>query len=107
MEHDHKSDKFLFGVISMSTEKLKSVVETGNLIGLNIVSDSLTRLLNKMAKVLVDQQLRKDLSDSVSWQASLSSRRNGGWTAEKSCGQSQILLRNCVSRGSTVGSKRW
>jgi hypothetical protein len=55
----------------MSAEKLKGLVETGNLIDLNIMSDSLTSLLNEIATVLVDQQrqlaqLRKDLGDSVS-----------------------------------------
>jgi hypothetical protein len=55
----------------MSAEKLKSLVEKGNLINLNISSDSLTTLLNEVAAMLADQQrsvasIRKELADKIS-----------------------------------------
>jgi hypothetical protein len=55
----------------MSAEKLKSLVEKGNLINLNIISDSLTALLNEVAVMLVDQQaqliaMRQQITEKVS-----------------------------------------
>ncbi|OHT04844.1 hypothetical protein TRFO_27647 [Tritrichomonas foetus] len=52
----------------MSAEKLKALVEKGNLINLNIVSDSLANLLNEVATMLVDQQkqivhLKKEIGE--------------------------------------------
>ena len=40
----------------MSAEKLKALVEKGNLINLNIISDSLANLLNEIGAMLIDQQ---------------------------------------------------
>lgn len=55
----------------MSAEKLKALVEKGNLINLNIVSDQLGSLLNEIATMLVDQQkqitsLKKEIIEKVS-----------------------------------------
>lgn len=52
----------------MSAEKLKALVEKGNLINLNIVSDSLANLLNEVANMLVEQQkqiveLKKEIGE--------------------------------------------
>ena len=54
----------------MSAERLKALVEQGNLINLNIVSDSLGTLLNEIAQMLVDQQrqlntIKKDINDKL------------------------------------------
>ena len=54
----------------MSAERLKALVEQGNLINLNIVSDSLGTLLNEIAQMLVDQQrqinsMKKDVTDKL------------------------------------------
>jgi len=54
----------------MSAEKLKALVEQGNLINLNIVSDSLGNLLNEVAQLLVEQQrqivaLKKEVTEKV------------------------------------------
>lgn len=55
----------------MSAEKLKALVEKGNLINLNIVSDSLANLLNEVANMLVEQQkqiveLKKEIGEKCS-----------------------------------------
>ena len=57
-------------VNAMSAEKLKALVEQGNLINLNIVSDSLATLLHEVGTMLADQQqqiaqLRKELSERL------------------------------------------
>lgn len=54
----------------MSAERLKSLVEQGNLINLNIVSDSLGTLLHEITAMLVDQQrqinqINKDLEGKL------------------------------------------
>ena len=54
----------------MSAERLKSLVEQGNLINLNIVSDSLGTLLHEITAMLVDQQrqinqINKDMEEKL------------------------------------------
>ena len=57
----------------MSAERLKALVEQGNLINLNIMSDALGSLLNEIAQMLVEQQrqivqLKKEMADKVAKQ---------------------------------------
>jgi hypothetical protein len=57
----------------MSAEKLRALVGQGNLINLNITSDSLTTLLSEVATMLVDQQqqlvvMRQQISEKLSCQ---------------------------------------
>jgi hypothetical protein len=93
----------------MSTEKLKSLVEGGNLIDLNIMSDSLTSLLNEIATVLVDQQrqlaqLRKDLSDSVSRDDFLAFKEE--WRTDRDTIMRSIRSSGSRGRTSTAASLR-
>ena len=74
----------------MSAERLKALVEQGNLINLNIVSDSLGTLLNEIAQMLVDQQrqintMKKEIGDK------LNSKEFGQFTSQWRTDRDMIL----------------